>query len=216
MCPRTRRICDISMGISVFALGPYLSVKLASSIGSSSKRSGRLCLRCSLGEGSSSSSSIFLLKTSCLSSSCDFLGSAVDAIVLARFLFGVAGDDDDGSYRVKDLVDNGDGLLLTVVIVCICLEVEHKIVTAWNRGTVQGGKYGMVKHNKWNMCSKRGYASDLRHGSMIFAAGRFLSCDLHYNAGCVYAARMAWMANDASLRRKVDVVLGYQASCLFR
>lgn len=48
---------------------PYLSVRLASSMGNSSNRSGRLCFRSSLGDVSSSSSSIFLLKTSCLSSS---------------------------------------------------------------------------------------------------------------------------------------------------
>lgn len=139
---RTQGVNESAISVTIHLslnLSSYLSVKLASSIGSSSNRSGRLCFRSSLGEASSSSSSIFLLKTSCLSSSCDFLGNAVEATVLARFLFGVAGDDDEGSYRVKDLVDNGDGLLLTVVIVCVWLDIEHKTVTTWVRSTVQDG-----------------------------------------------------------------------------
>lgn len=106
-----------SYPLSVWMLS-YLSVKLASSMGNSSKRSGRLCFRSSFGEVSPSSSWIFLLNTSCLSSSCDFL-EAGEAIVLALILFGVAGDDEDGSYRVKDFVDNGDGLVFMVVMLAI-------------------------------------------------------------------------------------------------
>lgn len=70
----------------------YLSVKLASSIGNSSNRSGRLCDLSTFGEESSSPSSCVLLKTSCRSSSIDFLGYTGEAMVLARLLLEVAGD----------------------------------------------------------------------------------------------------------------------------
>lgn len=96
-CSRTRRTCHVSrFAFTQIVWCPYLSVKLASSMGSSSKRSGRLLDLSSAGD-TGSPSSLFLLNTSCLSSSWDLRGTDGEAIVLARLRVLEVDGEDGGS-----------------------------------------------------------------------------------------------------------------------
>jgi len=171
----------------------YLSVKLASSTGSSSKRSGRLCVRSSLGEDSSSSSCCFLLKTSCLSSSMDFLGYSGEAMVLARLLFDNAGDD-GGSYRVNDWEDSGDGRGFAVLIVRIL--ISDTVADSSNLWVFKRYRHGfwrkLTRSGGWT-CAKRQqlcHCSNSEHDRtscsicFIFSSSRGVTDHWALDSGC--------------------------------